>query len=186
MGGLSEFDFRSNRFPIQEVDFMRFSSSLVLLALLCGCVDSPAKQSEPSVPTAPALPKSSNADYSKPGPADPDAPTEFTETGTGLKYRVLRKTDGKKPIATDKVYACYKGTLDNGKEFDSSYSKGGQPIEFGLNQVIPGWTEGLQYCPVGGMIELEIPAELAYGDRNMGDIPPGSRLHFIVELIEIR
>lgn len=164
---------------------MRFSSSLVLLALLCGCVDSPAKQSEPSVPTAPALGKNANADYSKPGPADPDAPKEFTETGSGLKYRLVRKTDGKKPIATDTVYACYRGTLDDGSEFDSSYKRG-EPIEFPLSGVIPGWTEGLQYCPVGGMIELDIPSELGYGERSMPGIPGGSRLHFLVELVEIR
>lgn len=165
---------------------MRFSSSLVLLALVCGCVDSPAKQSEPSVPTAPALDKKANADYTKPGPTDPDAPKEFTELASGLKYRLLRKTDGKKPQATDSVLASYRGTLDDGTEFDSSYSRGA-PIPFPLRGVIPGWTEGLQYCPVGGMIELEIPSDLGYGPQGSPPkIPGGATLHFIVELVEIQ
>ena len=91
----------------------------------------------------------------------------------------------KKPQVSDKVYACYRGTLDDGTEFDSSYKRG-QPIEFPLSGVIPGWTEGLQYCPVGGMIELEIPSDLGYGPGGTQGIPGGATLHFLVELIEIR
>ena len=166
---------------------MRFCSSLVMLSLLCGCVDSPAKQAEAPVPKAPALAPAApvKIDASKLGKVDPDAPTEFTETSSGLKYKVLRKTDGKKPRPTDTVVVNYQGTLDDGSEFDSSYKRG-KPIDFPLNQVIAGWTEGLTYCPVGGMIELEIPAALAYGDQNKPGIPPGSTLHFIVELLEIQ
>lgn len=164
---------------------MRFCSSLVLLSLLCGCVDSPAKQTDAPVPTAPALSQSPATDNSKPGPIDADAPKDFTETSTGLKYKVLRKTEGKKPQRSDTVVVNYRGTLDDGTEFDASYKRN-EPFETPLTRVVPGWTEGLQYCPVGGMIELEIPSDLAYGPGGQGPIPGGATLHFIVELLEIR
>lgn len=122
----------------------------------------------------------------EPGPADPDAPKEFTSTPSGLKYRILRKTKGEKPKAANSVTVNYKGWLDDGKVFDSSYDRG-QPITFPLKQVIPGWTEGMQLVPKGGMIELEIPSQLGYGARGAGnEIPPNARLHFIVELIDIK
>lgn len=172
---------------------MRFCASVLLLSLLCGCVDSPAKQADAPVPTAPALASGKTAapadgvqrmaDNS--GPVDKDAPKEFTETSTGLKYRILRKTDGQKPRETDTVVVHYHGTLDDGTVFDSSYKRG-MSIEFPLSGVIPGWTEGLQYCPVGGMIELEIPAALGYGASGQGQIPGGATLHFVVELLEVR
>ena len=156
-----------------------------MLSLLCGCVDSPAKQAEAPVPKAPALAQAPAGDHSPPGPTDPDAPKDFTETSSGLKYKLLRKTDGKKPQTSDTVYASYRGTLDDGTEFDSSYKRG-EPTEFPLSGVIRGWTEGLQYCPVGGMIELEIPSDLGYGAGGNRGIPGGATLHFIVELHEIR
>ncbi len=122
----------------------------------------------------------------KPGPQDADAPNEFTKTDSGLKYRILRKGDGNKPKATDKVKVHYKGWLDNEKVFDSSYKRG-EPIAFPLNGVIKGWTEGMQLVKAGGMIELEIPSKLGYGTRGAGNlIPPNATLHFIVELIEIQ
>lgn len=128
----------------------------------------------------------------KPGPVDPDAPSEFTTTDSGLKYRVLRKGDGPKPTAADTVMVHYKGWLPDpadpttGPEFDSSYGRG-EPISFPLSGVIAGWTEGLQLVSVGGMIELDIPSELAYGERGMGGvIKPNSDLRFIVELLEIQ
>ena len=122
----------------------------------------------------------------KPGPDDKDAPKEFTETKSGLKYRILRKTNGKKPAATDTVTVNYKGWLDDGSEFDSSYKRG-EPISFGLNQVIPGWTEGMQLVGEGGKIELVIPSRLGYGSRGAGNaIPPDSTLHFIVELDKVK
>ena len=117
---------------------------------------------------------------------DEDAPKEFTTTESGLKYRILRKTDGKKPTAKNTVKCHYKGWLDNGKEFDSSYTRG-EPIEFPLNGVIPGWTEGMQLVGEGGMIELEIPANLGYGARGAGaSVPPNATLHFIVELQKVK
>lgn len=122
----------------------------------------------------------------KPGKVDKDAPEEFTTTESGLKYRIRRNTMGAKPKATDTVKVHYKGWLDDGTEFDSSYKRG-EPIEFPLNRVVKGWTEGLQKVPVGGMIELEIPSDLGYGDRGIPNvIPPKATLHFLVELIEIK
>ena len=119
------------------------------------------------------------------GPVDPDASKEFTETESGLKYRILRQSDGRKPVASDTVLAHYAGWLDDGTEFDSSYSRG-KPTDFPLSGVIPGWTEGLQLTGKGGMIELEIPSDLGYGPRGMpGAIPPDATLHFKVELIDI-
>jgi FKBP-type peptidyl-prolyl cis-trans isomerase FkpA len=121
-----------------------------------------------------------------PGPADKDAPAEFSNTDSGLKYRILRKSDGKKPAATDTVTVHYRGWLDGGKEFDSSYKRD-EPATFPLNRVIKGWTEGMQLVGKGGMIELEIPAKLGYGERGAGDaVPPNATLHFLVELIEIK
>ncbi|QDT06564.1 FKBP-type peptidyl-prolyl cis-trans isomerase FkpA precursor [Rubripirellula lacrimiformis] len=121
------------------------------------------------------------------GPAsiDPDAPEEFTTTDSGLKYRILRKGNGEMPGPSDRVTVDYSGWLDNGQIFDSSYTRN-EPTSFGLNGVIPGWTEGLQYVSEGGMIELEIPSELGYGTRGTPGIPPNATLHFKVELLDIR
>ena len=124
----------------------------------------------------------------EPGPADKDAPTEFTTTKSGLKYRILRESTGEKPLAVDKVKVHYKGWLDNAKPddtFDSSYKRN-QPAEFPLKGVIRGWTEGMQLIGKGGMIELEIPYDLAYGEAGRpGSIPPKATLHFIIELLSI-
>ena len=123
---------------------------------------------------------------SAPGPTvvDADAPTEFTITSSGLKYKVLRKGDGTYPGGSDKITVHYKGWLDSGKIFDSSYTKD-EPISFGLNEVVRGWTEGLQLVNEGGMIELEIPSPLGYGVQGPPGIPPNSTLHFLVELIKV-
>jgi FKBP-type peptidyl-prolyl cis-trans isomerase FkpA len=122
-----------------------------------------------------------------PGPVDKDAPEQFATTPSGLKYRIRRKATGDKPKPANTVTVNYKGWLDNGKEFDSSYNRG-EPISFKLNQVIKGWTEGMQLVNKGGMIELEIPSELGYGAGGAGGglIPPNARLHFLVELIDIQ
>jgi len=122
---------------------------------------------------------------SEPGPVDDDAAEEFTETESGLKYRIRRKSDGDKATADDSVTVNYKGWLDDGTEFDSSYQRG-ESISFPLRGVIPGWTEGMQLVGVGGMIELTIPSELGYGQQGAGGvIPPNATLHFIVELISV-
>ena len=119
------------------------------------------------------------------GQIDADAPADFTDTASGLKYKILRKSDGKRPKLTDKVTVHYKGWLDNGTVFDSSYERG-SPTSFGVQQVIPGWTEGLLLIGEGGMLELEIPPELGYGPRGAGrEIPPNATLHFHVELVKV-
>lgn len=110
---------------------------------------------------------------------------EVTETPSGLQYEVLTEgAGGDKPSASDKVLVHYHGTLINGAVFDSSVKRG-EPISFGLNQVIPGWTEGVQLMSVGDKYRFHIPAKLAYGNRNVGTIPAGSVLIFDVELLGI-
>jgi FKBP-type peptidyl-prolyl cis-trans isomerase len=105
---------------------------------------------------------------------------------SGLQYKILQQGTGPKPTAKDIVVCNYRGTLLNGKEFDSSYKRG-QPATFPLGQVIKGWTEALQLMPVGSKWQLFVPAELAYGERNMGpDITPYSTLIFEVELVSIK
>jgi len=105
-------------------------------------------------------------------------------TASGLQYKVVREGKGKKPKATDTVEVHYAGTLIDGKEFDSSYSRN-QPAQFPVKGVIPGWTEALQLMPEGSEYELYIPAQLAYGDRGNPSIPPNSVLIFKVELLKI-
>jgi FKBP-type peptidyl-prolyl cis-trans isomerase FklB len=105
-------------------------------------------------------------------------------TESGLQYKVTKMGKGKKPSATDKVKVHYHGTLIDGTVFDSSVERG-EPIVFALNQVIPGWTEGVQLMPVGSKFTFYIPYELAYGDRETGVIKPYSALVFEVELLGI-
>ncbi len=107
-----------------------------------------------------------------------------TVTESGLQYEVLKMGKGKKPSATDKVKVHYHGTLIDGSVFDSSVERG-EPIIFGLNQVIQGWTEGVQLMPVGSKFRFYIPQELGYGAQNAGSIPPYSTLIFEVELLGI-
>lgn len=128
----------------------------------------------------------------KPGPVDADAPTEFSKTDSGLQYRILRKGSGKAPVASDTVTVHYRGWFPDekdpskGQEFDSSYGRG-DTISFPLDGVIPGWTEGMQLVKEGGMIELHIPWNLAYGaEGRPGAIPPKADLRFIVELQDIK
>lgn len=105
-------------------------------------------------------------------------------TESGLQYEVLTMGKGPKPSATDRVRVHYHGTLIDGTVFDSSVQRG-EPITFGLNQVIAGWTEGLQLMPVGSKFRFYIPQELGYGAREAGSIPPYSVLIFEVELLGI-
>lgn len=106
-------------------------------------------------------------------------------TDSGIQYQVLTAAEGPKPKATDMVKVHYKGTTIDGKTFDSSYDRG-QPAEFGLNQVIPGWTEGVQLMSVGSKYKFVIPSNLAYGEQGAGaSIGPGETLVFEVELLEI-
>jgi FKBP-type peptidyl-prolyl cis-trans isomerase len=106
-------------------------------------------------------------------------------TDSGLQYTVLTEGDGPTPSSTDKVSVNYRGTLIDGTEFDSSYKRNA-PATFGVNQVIPGWTEALQLMKTGSKYRLFIPSELAYRDRGQGSlIGPNSVLIFEVEMLEI-
>lgn len=107
------------------------------------------------------------------------------ETPSGLQYKVIKGAEGRKPAATDTVHVHYHGTLLNGQVFDSSVQRG-EPISFPLNQVIAGWTEGLQLMSIGSKYKFFIPADLAYGDQAVGTIPAGSTLIFEVELLDIK
>ena len=108
------------------------------------------------------------------------------ETKSGLQYKVVKKGQGAKPVPTDTVKVQYKGTLLDGKEFDSSYKRN-EPAEFQVNQVIAGWQEALPLMEAGSTYELYIPPDLAYGDRGAPPvIEPGSMLVFQVELLEIQ
>ena len=105
---------------------------------------------------------------------------------SGLQYQVLREGNGKKPKATDKVECHYEGTLINGTKFDSSYDRG-QTATFGLNQVIAGWTEGLQLMQEGAKYRFFIPYTLGYGENGAGQsIPPYATLIFDVELVAVK
>ena len=105
---------------------------------------------------------------------------------SGLQYEVLREGNGRKPDATDKVECHYEGTLINGQVFDSSYQRG-ETATFGLNQVIKGWTEGLQLMQEGAKYRFFIPYNLAYGEQGAGQsIPPFATLIFDVELIKVK
>ncbi|MGE6109933.1 FKBP-type peptidyl-prolyl cis-trans isomerase [Aeromonas sobria] len=107
-------------------------------------------------------------------------------TESGLQYQVLTPGQGgMHPSATSKVKVHYEGKLMDGTVFDSSIARG-EPIEFGLNQVISGWTEGVQLMTVGEKVRFFIPARLGYGNRAAGKIPPGSLLIFEVELLAIQ
>lgn len=104
---------------------------------------------------------------------------------SGLQYQVLKKGEGPKPTASDKVKCHYHGTLINGTVFDSSVQRG-EPAVFGVSQVIPGWVEALQQMEVGSKWRLFIPSELAYGEHGVGEaIEPNSALVFDVELLDI-
>lgn len=106
-------------------------------------------------------------------------------TASGLVYRSLAEGTGARPTASDRVKVHYKGTLPDGREFDSSYKRG-SPLEFPLNGVIACWTEGVQRMKVGGKAKLTCPASIAYGSRGAGGvIPPNATLLFEVELLGI-
>lgn len=108
-----------------------------------------------------------------------------TVTASGLQYEVVKPGTGRRPKASDTVRCHYEGTLIDGTVFDSSYHRG-QPADFGLRQVIAGWTEGVQLMQEGAVYKFFIPYNLAYGERGAGsDIPPYAALVFTVELIKV-
>ena len=108
------------------------------------------------------------------------------QTADGLQYRIVRAGDGAMPTADDRVVVHYRGRLLDGTEFDSSYGRG-EPTEFMLGAVVPGWQAALQLMPVGSHWEVWIPAQLAYGEQGAGGvIGPNQALHFDIELLEIK
>ena len=108
-----------------------------------------------------------------------------TVTPSGLQYEVVKEGSGRQPKASDTVRCHYEGTLIDGTVFDSSYRRG-MPAEFGLRQVIAGWTEGVQLMKEGSVFKFYIPYNLAYGEHGAGaDIPPYAALIFVVELIKV-
>src|SRR5690349_412628 len=124
--------------------------------------------------------KASSTAYLQKAATEPGA----VKTPSGLIYRELRAGTGPSPLATDRVKVNYRGTLVNGTEFDSSYSRN-EPAEFALNGVIRCWTEGVQKMKVGGKARLVCPSDLAYGDQGRPSIPGGAALIFEIELLEI-
>ncbi len=125
--------------------------------------------------------RSAGSDFLKMNAEKPEVST----TASGLQYEILQTGSGSEhPQASDKVRVHYHGTLIDGRVFDSSVDRG-EPISFGLNQVIKGWTEGVQLMVVGEKRRLFIPADLAYGNGSAGIITPGSTLIFEVELLAI-
>lgn len=128
-----------------------------------------------------SLPAGSQTDAAAKAAKEPGA----VVTDSGLVYRSLREGKGPSPQATDTVRVHYRGTLPDGKEFDSSYARN-QPAEFPLNRVIKCWTEGVQRIKVGGKARLTCPPGIAYGERGAGGvIPPNATLLFEVELLGI-
>lgn len=107
------------------------------------------------------------------------------ELPSGLRYEILKAGEGPSPKATDVVKVHYHGTMVDGSVFDSSVQRG-EPVEFPLDGVIPGWTEGVQKANKGGKIKLYVPPALGYGDEGKGSIPPGSLLIFEVELLDFK
>jgi|ERR1043166_405696 FKBP-type peptidyl-prolyl cis-trans isomerase len=151
---------------------MRLSFPLIAAVCLAGC-DKPAS----STP-APASPSSSSSSSA--------SATEWKTTASGLKYQVMKQGSGTvSPKPSDTVTVHYHGTFLDGKVFDSSVQRG-QPSGFRLDQVIKGWTEGLQLMKVGDKFKFEIPPALAYGEAGRPGIPPNSTLVFEVELLGIQ
>lgn len=139
---------------------------LLSCTLLVGCEQSTKENTQPAAPVA-----------------DENG---LTLTVSGLKYKILTQGSGEYPKASDTVTVHYRGTLQDGTEFDSSFKRG-EPATFPLTKVISGWTEGLQLVRPGGKIQLIIPSELGYGKGGFGNIiPGGATLNFEVELISIQ
>lgn len=168
---------------------MRRLFGVCTLVLAVGCASGPGDFAK-NEPTEDVMTQVAANDHSFEPESDirqvsNDSPAGFTTTSSGLKYRIVKDGKGRRPHANSTVTCHYRGWLDNGKEFDSSYGK--SAATFPLNGVIKGWTEGLQLIQEGGKIELEIPSELGYGRRGSPPtIPANSTLHFEIELFKVR
>ncbi|MDZ4684714.1 MAG: FKBP-type peptidyl-prolyl cis-trans isomerase [Planctomycetaceae bacterium] len=150
----------------------------ILLVGIVGC-DPPQNITPPpgstgATPIAPPMPTAGEASGSR------AVPEGFTQTDSGLRYKIIAEGAGKKPTPDNNFVANYRGWLDDGKEFDA-----GQIGPHPMRQVVPGWTEGLQLIGEGGKLELEIPPGLAYGADGRPGIPSNAWLHFEVELLKV-
>ncbi len=127
-----------------------------------------------------------NIEYADPFLAENASKEGVKTTSSGLQFIVEKEGTGARPSATDRVKVHYEGTLTDGTVFDSSYKRG-EPISFGLNQVIRGWTEGVQLMTIGSKYKFFIPGDLGYGEQGMprAGIPGNATLIFVVELIAI-
>jgi FKBP-type peptidyl-prolyl cis-trans isomerase FkpA len=154
---------------------------LIFLPLvLISCSSKQESSTEPTEKTT-VSPNTDSKAFLDKAAAEPGA----QKMASGLVYRVITAGSGASPKATDTVKVHYRGTLINGKEFDSSYARN-EPAEFPLNMVIPCWTEGVQLMKVGGKSRLVCPANIAYGERGAPpDIPGGATLVFEIELLGI-
>ena len=151
-----------------------------LAALLLTVLAATAQAQAPTAAQAPAAAKAATAP-----PADAMKAGTTITTSSGLVFKLMTAGSGAKPGPSDSVKVHYRGTLQDGKEFDSSYSRGA-PAEFPLNRVIKCWTEGVQLLQVGGSAKLTCPPAIAYGERGAGGvIPPNATLNFEVELLGI-
>ncbi|QGJ70488.1 Peptidyl-prolyl cis-trans isomerase [Planctomycetales bacterium 10988] len=138
----------------------------------------------PADPNSQVQPASHTTAMPEQGTATPGG-AQMTRASSGLKYRILTPSNGRRPKPWERVTVHYRGWLDDGTEFDSSYKRL-YPATFALNSVIPGWTEGLQKIGEGGSIELEVPSYLGYGPRGKPpEIPGNATLHFTIELIKV-
>lgn len=162
------------------------------LLLPSGCIrvktESPAEAVPDQQPSQTQNSQSTDEDRPQMGPVDDDAPDEFTELPSGLKYRILRKSDGASPQPGDEVTFHTIGKQTTGERFEHSYLIG-TPVTLRINKknLIDGLYEGLLMCNVGGMIEFEIPSRLAYGaGGNLPKIPANADLVYIIELLSIQ
>lgn len=164
-----------------------FASPLVLVSVLAvaGCgSDSADAAGDAEMPADAAT--STDAALSTDAASSPDSDSGMITTDSGLRYEVLREGEGPSPVAGQYVTVHYRGTFPDGGEFDSSYERG-EPTEFAVNGVVPGFSEALMLMKVGGHLRAHVPSELAYGEKGAGSvIGPNQDLVFEIELLAVR
>ena len=189
--------FIGKRVGLTELEFTQAEINLLLkgIALAAAGKDSPFELEKIGPAMDEFMQKKQSAYVAKLKDKNSSANTAFfaqlkenkavVELPSGLRYEIVKPGDGPAPKATDTVKVHYTGKLIDGSVFDSSVQRN-EPAEFPLDQVIPGWTEGIQKMTKGGKIKLYVPPHLAYGDDGRPGIPPGSTLVFDVELLDIK
>lgn len=157
-------------------------ASGVILSVVCGCKPPGAPQSQPETPRNTSTVKIPDVDLTKEGPSDAEIPEEFITTPSGLKYRILRKTDGDKPNEFSIATISQRGWLDDDREFENSYRLN-KSFTVAMDKLLPGIREGISLVGEGGKIELVVPYQIGYGSRGFPPkIPAGATLHYIIEL----